>query len=288
MYKYAAQPVCSLNAMALLSAYQAEILEEMGRQLDTGSPNPALWDEICVVNDLILCSSRGAVQGCGRVMGLAVAGERALWLNLSGLSDAQKAEVMDAAYDPTKGLFGLALQKMRETSTLRKQEGEAFDLCLPRKHVPRPSRDQGLALLHRDKQPITRLTSSPGQETQDHGANTRETAPPTPGKGRSSVQPSIHSFSLSPSHKEEKRGGTEFQSSWFRGPGSGNQRFRYDGLSDLRFQHPAAKSQVEYLSLNINSLSYKASRYGGMGACMLGRGAPGVAEARAHANILEL
>ncbi|KAK0152765.1 hypothetical protein N1851_005700 [Merluccius polli] len=138
MYKYAAQSVCSLNAMTLLSAYQAEILEEMGRQLDSGSPNPALWDEICIVNDLVLRSSRGAVQGCGRVMGLAVSGERALWLSLSGLSDAQKAEVMDATYDPTKGLFGPALEKMRETSTLRKQEGEAFDLCLPRKQAPRP------------------------------------------------------------------------------------------------------------------------------------------------------
>ena len=139
MYKYAAQSVCSLNAMTLLSAYQAEILEEMGRQLDTGAPNPALWDEICVVNDLVLRSSRGAVQGCGRIMGLAVSGERALWLNHSSLSDSQKAEVMDATYDPTKGLFGPALEKMRETSTLRKQEGEAFDLCLPRKQVPRPS-----------------------------------------------------------------------------------------------------------------------------------------------------
>ncbi|KAK0148792.1 hypothetical protein N1851_010874 [Merluccius polli] len=138
MYKYAAQSVCSLNAMTLLSAYQAEILEEMGCQLDSGSPSPALWDEICIVNDLVLRSSRGAVQGCGRVMGLAVSGERALWLSLSGLSDAQKAEVMDATYDPTKGLFGPALEKMRETSTLRKQEGEAFDLCLPRKQAPRP------------------------------------------------------------------------------------------------------------------------------------------------------
>uniref|UniRef100_G3Q9M2 Uncharacterized protein n=1 Tax=Gasterosteus aculeatus TaxID=69293 RepID=G3Q9M2_GASAC len=132
MYRYAAQSVCSLNAVTLLG----EILEEMGRQLDSGSPNPALWDEICVVND-ILRSSRGAVQGCGRVMGLAVSGERALWLNLSGLSDVQKAEVMDAAYDPAKGLFGPALEKMREASTLRKQEGEAFDLCLPLKHIPR-------------------------------------------------------------------------------------------------------------------------------------------------------
>ncbi len=39
------------------------------------------------------------------MMGLAVSGERALWLNLSDLSNAQKAEVMDAAYDPTKDLF---------------------------------------------------------------------------------------------------------------------------------------------------------------------------------------
>lgn len=75
-------------------------------------------------------------------MGLAVAGERALWLNLSGLSDAQKAEVMDAEYDPTKGLFGPALQKMRETSALRKQEGEAFDLYLPRKQTPRLPQSQ--------------------------------------------------------------------------------------------------------------------------------------------------
>ena len=166
MYKYAAQSVCSLNAMTLLS-YQAEILEEMGRQLDSGSPNPALWDEICNVNDLVLRSSRGAVQGCGRVMGLAVSGERALWLSLSGLSDAQKAEVMDAAYDPTKGLFGPALEKMRETSTLRKQEGEAFDLCLPRKEAPRPPQPArsgfaAAAVAARGKQASESLQTSPG------------------------------------------------------------------------------------------------------------------------------
>lgn len=104
----------------------------MGCQLDSQTLNPLLWDEICVVNDLLLRSSRGAVQGCGRLMG-----ERALWLNLSGLSDSQKAEVMDAENDPTKGLFVPALEKIRETSICRKQEGEAFNLCLPRE-VQRP------------------------------------------------------------------------------------------------------------------------------------------------------
>lgn len=135
MYKYAAQTACVLNTVSLLSGYQGEILEDMGQQLDSGTPNPVLWDEICVVNDLILRSARGAVQGCGRVMGLAVAGERGLWLNHSGLTDTQKADIMDASYDPTKGLFGPALEKMKETSTLRKQEGEAFNLCTVSIHI---------------------------------------------------------------------------------------------------------------------------------------------------------
>lgn len=72
MYSYTAQSVCLLNAMTPRT--EGKILEEMGKQLDSGSPKFALLDEICVVNDLILRSSRGAVQGCGRVMGLAVSG----------------------------------------------------------------------------------------------------------------------------------------------------------------------------------------------------------------------
>lgn len=72
------------------------------------------------------CSSQYAVQGCGRIPLLSASRERGLWPNPSSMSDAQKAEVMDAAYDPTKGLLGPAL-----SSTLRKQEGGAFELCLP-------------------------------------------------------------------------------------------------------------------------------------------------------------
>ncbi len=46
IYKSSALTICALNAASLLTAYQAELLEEMGRQLDSGSPNPALWEEI--------------------------------------------------------------------------------------------------------------------------------------------------------------------------------------------------------------------------------------------------
>lgn len=55
MYKYA--------VILYYLAYQMEILEEMGQQLDSGVPNPVPWDEISVVNDLLLRSSRRAMQG---------------------------------------------------------------------------------------------------------------------------------------------------------------------------------------------------------------------------------
>ncbi|CAL9692893.1 unnamed protein product [Knipowitschia caucasica] len=176
MYRYASQSACVLNTVTLLSGYQGELLEEMGQQLDSGSPNPVLWEEICVVNDLILRSTRGAVQGCGHVMGLAVAGERGLWLNHSGLTDAQKAEVMDTAYDPTKGLFGPALEKMKETSTLRKEEGAAFNLCLPRKQPPRPAQPQragpsgqtGPRVPRAGPGPQRGATQHPGQHSNQH------------------------------------------------------------------------------------------------------------------------
>ncbi|KAL1261340.1 hypothetical protein QQF64_006605 [Cirrhinus molitorella] len=54
-------------------------MEEMDRQVDSGSPDAALWEEICVIADLNLHSLRGAVQSCGRSMSLAVVGESALW-----------------------------------------------------------------------------------------------------------------------------------------------------------------------------------------------------------------
>lgn len=138
IYKSSSLGVRTLNATTLLSAYQAELLEEMGSQLDSGIPNPALWEEICFITDLNLRTSRGAIQSCGRAMGLAVVGERALWLNLSTLNDKEKVDLLDAAIDP-KVLFGPAIAEMRTKCDLQKKEHEAFDVCLPRKPPPRPA-----------------------------------------------------------------------------------------------------------------------------------------------------
>ena len=175
IYRSSAQAVRALNVVTLLSAYHAELLVDMGQQLDSGSPNPGVWEEICVTADLILRSSRGAVQGCGRSMGLAVAGERSLWLNLSGLADREKQDIMDAQFDPSKGLFGPAIDTMKQACDVRKKEGEAFNLCLPRKPAPRPPQPprQSFAATARGRQPDTRYVKSEVRADNPEGRNPR-------------------------------------------------------------------------------------------------------------------
>lgn len=92
--------VRALNVTSLLTAYQAELLEEMGHQLDTGSLNPALWEEICLITCLNFRTSHGAVQSCGRSMRLAVVRERVLWLSLSGLLEKKKGIFWMPPYIP--------------------------------------------------------------------------------------------------------------------------------------------------------------------------------------------
>lgn len=102
------------NAMTLLSAYQAEILEQKG---STG----VTWGSLTLPIEMRSVWSMTSYRVPPGV--LAVAGKRAQWLNLSGLSDAQKADMMDAEYEPTKGLFGPALQKIeRDQCTLETGE----------------------------------------------------------------------------------------------------------------------------------------------------------------------
>lgn len=96
----AACSVRELNVTALLQVYQGELLAEMGNLVDSGLPNPALWEEICVISDRTLCASRGTIQGCGRAMSFSVEEERTPWLNLSSLMDKEKADLLDAPDEP--------------------------------------------------------------------------------------------------------------------------------------------------------------------------------------------
>lgn len=131
-YKAVATSMRALNASSLLLAYQAELQDDM-----SASPSTEMWDELCVVTDLCLRLHRCAVQACGRAMGVMVTQERARWLSLSSLSHREKTELLDVPVDP-KGLFGSAVATMQKRCEEKKREGEALQLCLPRK-VPLPT-----------------------------------------------------------------------------------------------------------------------------------------------------
>ncbi|GAA6095930.1 uncharacterized protein LOC122138147, partial [Tachysurus ichikawai] len=66
-------------------------------------------------------------------MALSVVGERALWLNLSGLPDSEKRRIAGAPVEPGQALFGPAVALMQQRCDDKKKEDEAFKLCLPRR-----------------------------------------------------------------------------------------------------------------------------------------------------------
>ncbi|ROJ25270.1 hypothetical protein DPX16_20083 [Anabarilius grahami] len=88
-----------------------------------------LWMEIHTVMDLILRFSRCLAQSTGGTLGLAVVGQRGLWLNLSTMVEKDKAHFLYQHVDP-KGLFGPALATMQQRFEGKKKEAfRSFEPC---------------------------------------------------------------------------------------------------------------------------------------------------------------
>ncbi|XP_063059609.1 uncharacterized protein LOC134452882 [Engraulis encrasicolus] len=119
-YKTAALTGRALNASSLLMAYLADLQEEMSTALQEGRPTEETWTEIRTVTDLVLRISRCSAQSIGRIMGLAVVGNRNLWLNLSSASDKDKIVVLNHPLSPD-GLFGSATTAVLEKFEPRQQ-----------------------------------------------------------------------------------------------------------------------------------------------------------------------
>ena len=131
-YRAAALCARALNVSSMLTAYQAELCEDMSTR-----PDPAVWEEITVITDICLRVQRCAVQATGKSLGMMVLQERARWLNLTNLSDREKEEILDMPIIPD-GIFGSALASMQHRCEAKKKEDEALQLCLPRKVEPSP------------------------------------------------------------------------------------------------------------------------------------------------------
>ncbi len=141
-YKSSTQMGRATNVITLLLAYIAELEEEMTGALSQGKDVTELWTEIHTVSDLILHSSRCLAQSTGRTVGLAVVGQRALWLNLSTMGEKDKTNFLDQLVDPN-GLFGPAVATMQQQFEAKRREQETF-----RSFVPMQRQARGQAYWH--------------------------------------------------------------------------------------------------------------------------------------------
>ncbi len=104
-YIAAGQAGMALHTMAILQAYQADVLKEM----DEGTGlTPEAVKELRRATDLALRATKHTARAVGRSMAASVAAERHLWLNLTEIREKENTFLMDAPISQS-GLFGEAV-----------------------------------------------------------------------------------------------------------------------------------------------------------------------------------
>ncbi len=88
----AGQAGMALHTMAILQAYQADVLKEM----DEGAGlTPEAVKELRRATDLALRATKHTARAVGRSMAGSVAAERHLWLNLTEIREKEKVFLLD-------------------------------------------------------------------------------------------------------------------------------------------------------------------------------------------------
>ncbi len=91
-YAAAGQAVASLHTMAVLQAYQADLLKD----LDKGQGlSPDEVAELRCTTDLALCATKQATSAMGRSMAAMVVTERHMWVNLADIGKKEKGFLLD-------------------------------------------------------------------------------------------------------------------------------------------------------------------------------------------------
>ncbi len=114
-YEAAGQAVASLHKMAVLQAYQADLLKD----LDKGQGlSPDEVAELRRTTDLALRATKQAATAMGRSMAAMVVTERHLWVNLADIGKKEKGFLLDAPVSPSE-LFGTSVETLvREAKSL--------------------------------------------------------------------------------------------------------------------------------------------------------------------------
>ena len=146
-YTAAGQAGAALHTMAVLQAYQADLLGD----LDQGAGlSPEAVAELRRTTDLALRATKQTAASIGRSMAAMVATERHLWLNLAGIGEKEKAFLLDAPVSPSE-LFGTSVEAVVGKFREAKARSAAFKTCIPLRSgseprqagEPGPSRPEG-------------------------------------------------------------------------------------------------------------------------------------------------
>ncbi len=148
-YVAAGQAGACLHTMAVLQAYQADLLKE----LDEGEGFSAEdIRELRKSADLSLRATKETALAIGRSMAALVAAERHLWFgSLSDIKDRDRVFLMDATLSPS-GLFGDAVDSVVDRHQEARRQAAAFQRFLPRCSLARGAAGR--------EQPLPRADSS--------------------------------------------------------------------------------------------------------------------------------
>ncbi len=157
--------VWPLHTMAILQAYQADVLKEMDK--GTGL-TPEAVKELRRATDLALRATKHTARAVGRFMAASVAAERHLWLNLSEIREREKVFLMDAPISQS-GLFGELVSAVVDKFRSAKTQSAAL-----KQFMPRRSRDYSTP-----SSSVSREQSLPRKEPSGGGAQATRPSPTT-------------------------------------------------------------------------------------------------------------
>lgn len=130
-YVAAGQAGGALHIMAMLQAYQADLL----KVLDDGQGLfPEAVTELCQTTDLALWAPKQTAATVGLSTVAIVTTERRLWVNLADIGEKEKHFLLEAPVSPSV-LFGTSFEAVVESFRECRVQSAAFNrfiLCRPR------------------------------------------------------------------------------------------------------------------------------------------------------------
>ena len=138
-YAAAGQAGAALHTMAVLQAYQADLLKD----LDQGQGlSPDAVAELRCTTDLALRATKQTATAVGRSMAAMVVTERHLWVNLSGVEEKERSFLLDAPVSPSE-LFGTSVEAVVGKFREARARSAAYRSYIPRRSRPAPRHPGG-------------------------------------------------------------------------------------------------------------------------------------------------